>query len=228
MTTITVTAETIAKLEAAGFNRWTKGAMDRLYIDTTKLGLDVDYYKTHRVRSATWQGETITNADARRLLGSKVWIDVKTGELHVRTDYYNGIDESMTLESVASAYVESILAPEPETEEATEDETEPEAHTDADVARIFDSLPDWKRTEKSRYPLSFGGSHKYRVKAVTTPIFGSDRERQKRVRTYYVSSIAQLVFALNQDADYILRVHPERYDTVKGTYITAHYVERVY
>ena len=37
-TNAALTAETIAKFEAAGFNRWAKGSMDRLYINTTALG----------------------------------------------------------------------------------------------------------------------------------------------------------------------------------------------
>jgi len=63
MTTITINEQTIAKLEAAGFNRWTKGGHDRLYIDVTKLGLEVAYYNTGNVRKATWQGESVSNAD---------------------------------------------------------------------------------------------------------------------------------------------------------------------
>lgn len=109
MTTITINAETIAKLEAAGFSRWTKKDMDRLYINVTKLGLEVSYYNTGNVSHAEWQGERISNADGRRLLSSKVWIDVKTGELHVRTDYYV-YDEDMKLESVAAKYVEAVVA----------------------------------------------------------------------------------------------------------------------
>lgn len=117
MTTITINAETIVKLEAAGFSRWTKGNMDRLYINVTKLGLEVSYYNSGNVSSAKWCGEPISNADGRRLLSSKVWIDVKTGELHVRTDFHRSYDEDMLLENVAAAYVESIVA-EPEQEEA--------------------------------------------------------------------------------------------------------------
>lgn len=98
-------------------------------------------------------------------------------------------------------------------------------YTSADVARILDTTPGWQRTEKSPYPISFGGSHKYQVKAVTTPFFGSG---EKKVRTYYVESISQLVFSLNQANDYIMRVNAGWYNTVNGTYITAHYVERIY
>ena len=100
-------------------------------------------------------------------------------------------------------------------------------YTSSDVARILDTISCWKRTEKSAYAIQFGGSHKYEVKAVTTPFFG-DNEGEKTVRTYYVSSIAQLLFNLNQCNDYIQKVHSGWYNTVKGTYITAHYIDRVY
>ena len=109
MTTITINEQTIAKLEAAGFNRWTKGGHDRLYVNAETLGLKVSCYKSGNVSRAEWQGERISNADGRRLLSSKVWIDVKTGELHVRTDYYV-YDEDMKLESVAAKYVEAVVA----------------------------------------------------------------------------------------------------------------------
>ena len=114
MTTITINAETIAKLEAAGFNRWQKNGMDRLYVNMSTLGLEVSYYKSGNVSSAHWQGEPVSNADGRRLLATKVWIDVKTGELHVKTDFHRYYcEEELNVEAVAAAYVESIVA-EPE------------------------------------------------------------------------------------------------------------------
>lgn len=79
----------IDRAEAAGFRRWTKAGKDRLYINATELGLEVAYYKTGNISSAKWCGERISNADARRLLGSKVYVDVATGELHVATDFGN-------------------------------------------------------------------------------------------------------------------------------------------
>lgn len=102
--------KTITKYEAAGFRRWTKGNMDRLYIDVTKLGLEVDYYKTGNVRHASWCGETISNADGRRMLVSKVWVDVATGELHVKdntkSDWHSC--ELPTIEDKARELVASI------------------------------------------------------------------------------------------------------------------------
>jgi len=103
-------AETIAKFEAKGFNRWTKGSMDRLYINAKDLGLEVSYYKTGNVSSAKWCGESISNADGRRFLSSKVFVDVKTGELHVQdrttVDWHNF--DQPTLEDKARELIASI------------------------------------------------------------------------------------------------------------------------
>lgn len=68
----------IEALEQKGFNRWTKGDMDRLYFNIEKSGdLDADYYKTGNMRSAYLNGERISNAEACRLLSVKCFIDLK-------------------------------------------------------------------------------------------------------------------------------------------------------
>lgn len=100
----------INKLMAAGGKRWTKYNKDRIYIDTKALGLEASHYKTGNVSNATWQGESISNADARRLLGSKVYVDCADGTVHVSTDYYNSCDESMQLKNVAEKFVSDALA----------------------------------------------------------------------------------------------------------------------
>lgn len=70
----------IKALEKKGFNRWTKGDMDRLYFDIKKSGyLDVDYYKSGNVSSAYLNGERISNAEAYRLMSVKCFIDLKNG-----------------------------------------------------------------------------------------------------------------------------------------------------
>lgn len=71
----------IAALEGKGFKRWTKGSMDRLYIDATEMGLELTYYKTGNVSSATWQGEQISNSQGRAYKYAKTYIDVTTGEV---------------------------------------------------------------------------------------------------------------------------------------------------
>ena len=97
----------IEALETKGAKRWTKGNHDRLYVNAEELGLEYERYKTSNVRSAEWCGERISNADARRLLASKVYVDVAAGELHVRTDFGNyGMP---TVEERAREFVGDIL-----------------------------------------------------------------------------------------------------------------------
>ena len=68
----------IKALEKKGFNRWTKGDMDRLYFNIEKSEyLDVDYYKSGNVSSAYLNGERISNAEAYRLMAVKCFIDLK-------------------------------------------------------------------------------------------------------------------------------------------------------
>lgn len=68
----------VEALEKKGFNRWTKGDMDRLYFSLEKAGaLELDYYKSGNLRSADLDGERISNAEACRLLAVKCFIDLK-------------------------------------------------------------------------------------------------------------------------------------------------------
>lgn len=70
----------IEALEKKGFNRWTKGNMDRLYFSLEKAGaLELDYYKSGNLRSADLDGKRISNAEACRLLAVKCFIDLKKG-----------------------------------------------------------------------------------------------------------------------------------------------------
>lgn len=97
----------IKAYENAGFKHWTKGGHDRLYIDAESLGLEIERYKTGNVRSATWQGNRISNADGRRLIASKIYVDVKTRELHVNTEF-DSYDYPLT--EIAQALVDNIEA----------------------------------------------------------------------------------------------------------------------
>jgi hypothetical protein len=102
-----MTDEQIAKYEDAGFSRWTKRDMDRLYIDTTRLGLECDLKRDHEPCLGDWQGKRVSNADCRRIYFSKVWVDVKDGSLHVASDFQPSLgDESV--EDAARAYIATI------------------------------------------------------------------------------------------------------------------------
>ena len=76
----------IKELEEKGFKRWIKGNLDRLYINAAQLGLVCSYYKTGNVSSATFNGNSISNCEARRMKGSKTFIDVKTGKVYSDND----------------------------------------------------------------------------------------------------------------------------------------------
>lgn len=86
--TVTYSIETMT---AIGGNRWTKAGHDRVYLNdwATLAGLDIERYKSGNICSATWQGETISNSQAYKLLGSidKVWFDAADGKLHARYGY---------------------------------------------------------------------------------------------------------------------------------------------
>jgi vacuolar-type H+-ATPase subunit H len=117
MTAITITDATIAKLEAAGFNRWTKGRYDRLYIDAKSYGVEYTYYKSGKVEGGTFGGERFGALEARNFASTKVYIDLTDGTLHIdtRTDFEDEI----------RAAVESIIAEATKVEdEATDDATD--------------------------------------------------------------------------------------------------------
>lgn len=112
-----MTEKQIAAYEAKGFNRWTKGSMDRLYVNAKHLGLEVEYYKTGNVSSAKWQGDSISNADARRLLASKVYIDLATCKLHVTTSF--DLSDAVSVEDAARNLIAQVERDLDEAEPAT-------------------------------------------------------------------------------------------------------------
>ena len=64
------------ELTAKGFNRWTKGNMDRLYINASMLGLNCVYRRTGSISDATFQGYSISNSEALRMKSAKTFIDI--------------------------------------------------------------------------------------------------------------------------------------------------------
>ena len=76
----------IKALEGMGFKRWQKGTMDRLYINASALGLVCDYYRTGNISDAHFNGEQISNCEARRMRTSKTFLDVKTWILYSDND----------------------------------------------------------------------------------------------------------------------------------------------
>lgn len=80
------TDDEIKTLTDRGFNRWTKKlsngkVMDRLYIKPEYLGLELTRYKSGNISSAKFKGEAISNSEARRIEGTKCYVDVATKEV---------------------------------------------------------------------------------------------------------------------------------------------------
>ena len=101
----------IAKLESKGFGRWTKGNMDRLYINAQYLGYEPETASA----AAKLHGEYISKSEARRVTGAKTYIDLKDDSLH--SDGYWNDD----LKNAAQALIDEAAA-EIEAEEKAEAE----------------------------------------------------------------------------------------------------------
>lgn len=89
----------IIELAEKGFKRWTKGNVDRLYINATQLGLVCGYYNTGNIRWAEFNGESISNSQARRYKAAKTFVDVKTGAVY--SDYETLKDAAIELAGIA-------------------------------------------------------------------------------------------------------------------------------
>lgn len=109
--------ELIAALEKKGFNRWTKGAMDRLYINPTYIGLELEYYKTGNVSAAYLNGERISNTRGREMKAAKCYIDIATGKCVSSYDVFVEAMEQILAET------EAELDAQTETAEAAEQST---------------------------------------------------------------------------------------------------------
>lgn len=68
----------VEDLEKKGFNRWTKGDMDRLYFNIERSGhMVVDHYNTGNISYAAIDGEEISHRFAGQILSVKCFIDLK-------------------------------------------------------------------------------------------------------------------------------------------------------
>ena len=97
-----LTEDQIKNLEEKGFSRWTKGDYDRLYINAGKLGLECGYYNTGNIRSASFDGESISNSRARRMKAAKTFLDeenisdwaVTSVSLATANGFIDGMDDN--------------------------------------------------------------------------------------------------------------------------------------
>lgn len=124
-----MTYEQIAKIldkNGVEYGRWTKGNMDRVYINNPRdiymkgIGLEVEYCKTGNICYAALNGEEISHSEGRRQLlvsdgfDGKCWIDLKDGSVHTKCFAQNGdrlvkIVEDMLTEEPAAETQEPEL-----------------------------------------------------------------------------------------------------------------------
>ena len=137
-----MTETMIEKLTEKGFSRWTKGAMDRLYINANDLGLYTDHYKSGSICFASFNGEEISHAHALRMLGAKTWIDVETGLLNSKyaEDCLVEAAEAIYEQAKAEIAAEEAAAQEPAAEESDVQEVTAEEAptTDIKLTRTID------------------------------------------------------------------------------------------
>lgn len=85
---------TAEQITAIGGQHWTKGGHDRVYLNANiwarLIGLEISYYGTGNISSATLDGESIANGRARDILGciDKVYWDATDSQIHI-TIYRN-------------------------------------------------------------------------------------------------------------------------------------------
>ena len=132
------TDDEIKTLTDRGFNRWTKKlsngkVMDRLYIKPEYLGLELTRYKSGNISSAKFNGETISNSEARRIEGTKCYVDVATKEV---------VCDREDLKQVAQEVVDNVLSKE-EPQVLAQAETKKAAQKDSvqeEVSKFHDLL----------------------------------------------------------------------------------------
>lgn len=78
----------IEKLIQIGGSEWKKDDKHRIYFNDLPglYGLEFSTYKTGNISSATLDGHSVSNSQARKILGSmggsKLWYDVEDGQFH--------------------------------------------------------------------------------------------------------------------------------------------------
>ena len=97
----------IEKLEAKGFNRWTKGSYDRLYINPESFGLKVERYGTGNVAYAEFEGERISNSEGTRMLNGKYFIDIESGKLFMKTDAHRPSKIKEAIERIMTEVIDA-------------------------------------------------------------------------------------------------------------------------
>lgn len=94
-------AEIVEILTANGGRVWEKGGKRRVYFNPADWGLKVWYYNTGNVSGAEINGTTISNSEASRCLGVRVWYDLDDGRFYTQgTERLHSVAQSAIREFV--------------------------------------------------------------------------------------------------------------------------------
>lgn len=145
-----ITDKLITKLESMGFNRWQKGSMDRLYINSTTLGLTVERYKTGNVSYAEWRGERISNSRGSALAAAKTYINVATGTLYSTSETAQEAAQELYDQAIAELEAEEAAAKEAEATESAENAESTEEATESTYPALTGSAKEIARAEGIR------------------------------------------------------------------------------
>lgn len=150
-----------------GFNRWTKKlsngkVMDRLYIKPEYLGLELTRYKSGNISSAKFNGETISNSEARRIEGTKCYVDVATKEVVCDRD---------DLKQAAQEVVDDALSKE-KSQVLAQAETKKAAPKD-DVVVTGDEFGEYKDLKELRVKAKAYYKEHLQGTSVHNPILGT-------------------------------------------------------
>lgn len=114
-----MTTYTADQIEALGGHRWTKADKDRVYLNVevwaALIGLETSHYGTGNISGATLDGEAISNARAKDILGciDKVFWDSTDGQIHI-TGYHNRYFDQVPgwiRDAIAEAVKQGVTAP---------------------------------------------------------------------------------------------------------------------
>ena len=152
--------EMIAALENKGFNRWTKGSMDRLYINPTSLGLELDFYKSGSVSYASLNGERISHSRGTAMKEAKCFIDITTGKCVSSYDEFVEAMELILAETEAELTADSTeVSDSAETSENTETAESTETTETVVITKksINENLPRVTEITRNFVPVGFAG-----------------------------------------------------------------------
>ena len=169
------TDDEIKTLTDRGFNRWTKKlsngkVMDRLYINPEYLGLELTRYKSGNISSAKFNGESISNSEARRIEGTKCYVDVATKEVVCDRD---------DLKQAAQEVVDDALSKE-KSQVLAQAETKKAAPKD-DVVVTGDEFGEYKDLKELRVKAKAYYKEHLQGTSVHNPILGTIKLESDRV-----------------------------------------------